>query len=563
VPNALRGLNADGRLLFATRFIRLFAYGALSVVLVLYLVGLGLSESDTGLLLTSTLLGDTLVSLYLTTQADRIGRRRMLIIGACLMVAAGVAFAFTQQMWLLVVAGTIGVISPSGQEVGPFLPIEQAALSQVVPDRARTDVFAWYTLAGSLATALGALAAGYLTNTLQRTWAPVDSYRAIVIVYACLGIALAAIFLIVSPAVEAPRSGSGAADQSLFARFSGVGRSHAVVLKLAALFSLDSFGGGFVVQSFAAYWFYLRYGVDPKTLGTLFFAANVFAGLSALVASRLAARIGLVNTMVVTHLPSNVLLMLIPVMPNLQLATLMLLLRFSISQMDVPTRQSYTMAVVAPEERAAASGITGVARTTGAALSPLFAGLLFSRPSLINVPFYIAGTLKIAYDLLLFRAFRSVTSPEELKRTAVILALLLAGASVATAQEVPPSLRASPLPADVVIDGHLREAGWESAAAIENLLQTDPVEGAPATARTIVQVLADSRSIVIGVVCEEADPSRIVSFSVQRDADLDSEDHVRIVLGPFADGRSGYVFAVNPTGARYDALINPGESTWR
>jgi len=416
VLDALRSLNGDGRLLFATRFIRLFAYGALSVVLVLYLVGLGLSESDTGLLLTATLLGDTLVSLYLTTQADRIGRRRMLIAGALLMVAAGLAFAFTRRMWLLVAAGTIGVISPSGQEVGPFLPIEQAALSQVVPDRARTDVFAWYTLAGSLATALGALAAGFLTDTLQRTWAPVDSYRAIVVVYACIGLALAAIFFVVSPEVEAPRSVRRDAPQSLFARFSGVGRSHAVVLKLAALFSLDSFGGGFVVQSFAAYWFYLRYGVDPKTLGTLFFAANVFAGLSALVASRLANRIGLVNTMVVTHLPSNVLLMLIPLMPNLPLATLMLLLRFSISQMDVPTRQSYTMAVVAPEERAAASGITGVARTTGAAISPLFAGLLFSQPSLINVPFYIAGTLKIVYDLLLFRAFRSIDPNPELRR---------------------------------------------------------------------------------------------------------------------------------------------------
>jgi len=413
VSTALRSLGSDGRLLFATRFIRLFAYGALSVVLVLYLVGLGLSESDTGLLFTSTLLGDTLVSLYLTTQADRIGRRRMLIVGAGLMGAAGVAFAFTHRMWLLVVAGTLGVISPSGQEVGPFLPIEQAALSQVVPGRVRTEVFAWYTLAGSLATALGALAAGAWTHALQRSWAPVDSYRAVVVAYAVLGVALAVMFSGASPAVEAGTSDREVTNRSIFARFSGIDRSHRVVLKLSALFALDSFGGGFVIQSFAAYWFYLRFGVDPRTLGALFFAANVFAGISALVASRLASRIGLINTMVVTHLPSNVLLMLIPLMPTLPLATLMLLLRFSISQMDVPTRQSYTIAVVAPEERSAASGITGVARTTGAALSPLFAGLLFSRPSMINVPFYIAGTLKIAYDLLLFRAFRALRPPEE------------------------------------------------------------------------------------------------------------------------------------------------------
>ena len=410
---ALRDLSSDAWLLFATRFIRLFAYGALSVVLVLYLVGLGLSSSDTGLLLTATLLGDTLVSLYLTTQADRIGRRRMLIAGAALMAAAGIAFAFARQMWLLVVAGTIGVVSPSGQEVGPFLSIEQAALAQVVPTRARTDVFAWYTMAGASATALGALAAGYATHALQTSWAPVDSYRAVVVAYALIGVALAAIFSGASPAVEADTSSRPIGDRPIAARLSGIDRSRSVVVKLAALFSLDSFGGGFVVQSFAAYWFYLRFGVDPRTLGTLFFAANVFAGISALVASRLAHRIGLVNTMVVTHLPSNVLLMLIPLMPTLPLASLMLLLRFSISQMDVPTRQSYTMAVVAPEERAAASGITGVARTTGAALSPLFAGLLFSRPSLINVPFYIAGTLKIAYDILLFRAFRSLKPPEE------------------------------------------------------------------------------------------------------------------------------------------------------
>ena len=410
----LRRLSHDAWLLFATRFIRLFAYGGLSVVLVLYLVGLGLSESDTGLLLTSTLLGDTLVSLYLTTQADRIGRRRMLIAGAALMVAAGFAFALTRQMWLLTIAGTIGVISPSGQEVGPFLPIEQAALSQVTSDRARTDVFAWYTLTGSFASALGALAAGYLTDSLQTSRTPVDSYRAIVIAYACIGVVLALIFGRASSAVEASGTyGQTGAGQPMFARLSGIYRSRRIVLRLSGLFALDSFGGGFVVQSFAAYWFFLRFGVNPKTLGTLFFAANIFAGISALVASRLANRIGLLNTMVVTHLPSNVLLMLIPLMPTLPLASFMLLLRFSISQMDVPTRQSYTMAVVAPEERSAASGITGVARTTGAALSPLFAGLLFSRPTLINVPFFIAGALKIAYDLLLFRAFRSLKPPEE------------------------------------------------------------------------------------------------------------------------------------------------------
>jgi len=413
----LRLLTRDGWLLFATRFVRLFAYGALSVVLVFYLVGLGLSESQTGLLLTSTLIGDTVVSLYLTTRADRLGRRRMLVIGAALMAMAGLVFAVTRSWWLLLLAGTIGVISPSGHEVGPFLSIEQAALSHLVSDRTRTTVFAWYTLAGSVATALGALTGGTVARVLQQsTLPPVTAYRMVVILYALLGVMLAVLFSRLSRASEATTFGGKSAGRVTFASLSGLDRSRRVVLKLSALFALDSFGGGFVVQSFAAYWFYLRYGVNPGTLGAIFFWANIFAGLSALLAAKLAARFGLITTMVATHLPSNVLLILVPLMPNLPLAVTVLLVRFSISQMDVPARQSYIMAVVTPEERSAAAGITGVARTIGAAISPLFVGFMFARPSLINLPFFIAGTLKIAYDLLLYVEFKAVQPPEEMAR---------------------------------------------------------------------------------------------------------------------------------------------------
>ena len=407
-------LTHDGWLLFSTRFIRLFAYGSLSVILVFYLTGLGLTESQVGLLLTLTLIGDTVVSLFLTTQADRIGRRKVLIVGAVLMAGAGLAFAFTRALWLLIVAGTIGVISPSGHEVGPFLPIEQASLSHVVSDRTRTRVFAWYSLAGSLATALGALAAGALLRVYEGATLPsIDAYRNVVFLYAACGVILAALFSRVSPAIEPATSEERQAWRATFAGLSGLERSRAVVAKLSALFALDSFGGGFVVQSFAAYWFYLRFGVDPSALGTVFFWANVLAGFSALVASRLAARFGLINTMVFTHLPSNVLLILVPLMPTLPLAILVLLARFSISQMDVPARQSYIMAVVSPDERSAAAGIAGVARTIGAAISPLFVGLMFARPSLINLPFFIGGTLKIAYDLLLYREFVAIRPPEE------------------------------------------------------------------------------------------------------------------------------------------------------
>jgi MFS family permease len=394
----------------------LFAYGSLSVVLVFYLIGLGLSEPQTGILLTLTLVGDTAVSLYLTTRADRIGRRRMLIVGALLMAGAGLVFASTRHLWLLVLAGTVGVISPSGHEVGPFLSIEQAALSHVVTDRTRTEVFAWYTLTGSLATAFGALAGGTATRMLQETMMPVSSYRIIVILYAALGVVLAVLFSRLSRAAEATTLGEKKACRATFAGLSGLERSREVVLKLSALFALDSFGGGFVIQSFAAYWFYLRFGVHPGTLGAIFFWANIFAGLSALLASRLASRVGLIRTMVGTHLPSNVLLILVPLMPTLSLAVLVLLVRFSISQMDVPTRQSYIMAVVTPDERSAAAGVTSVARTIGAAISPLFVGFMFARPDLINVPFFIAGTLKIIYDLLLYREFVAVQPPEEMQR---------------------------------------------------------------------------------------------------------------------------------------------------
>ena len=414
IPTVLQGLTRDGWLLFVTRFLRLFAYGSLSVILVFYLVSLGLTETQTGLLFTLTLIGDVVVSLFLTTRADRIGRRRMLIVGALLMAAAGLAFAFTTNFLFLLIAGTIGVISPSGSEVGPFLSIEQAALSHVVSSTTRTQVFAWYTLAGSLATAAGALFGGGISQLLlKKSVSAVSSYRAVVILYAILGLALGVLFTRLSSAAEVslqdPTPGAAKTLKSFF----GIKHSHHIVMKLSTLFALDSFGGGFVVQSFAAYWFYLRFGLNPGALGLLFFWANVFAGISALLASRLASRIGLIRTMVVTHLPSNILLILIPLMPTLSLAIVVLLVRFSISQMDVPTRQSYTMAVVSADERSAAAGITGVARTTGAALSPFFAGILFSHPSLISVPFFIAGILKISYDLLLYRAFVTVRPPEE------------------------------------------------------------------------------------------------------------------------------------------------------
>jgi MFS family permease len=376
---------------------------------VLYLVERGFNEAEVGFLLTLTLLGDTLVSLAITTRADRWGRKRMLALGAILMAASGIVFASTSGFWLLLLAATLGVISPSGKEVGPFLAIEQAALAHVLPATQRTRVFAWYALVGSLATALGALAGGSISQVLQQHGlSPVQSYQVIVAGYAASGLGMVLLFARLSPAVEVTEGNSiGIGSPRL-----GLHRSRRVVLKLAALFSLDSFAGGFVVQSLLAYWFHLRFGVEPARLGAIFFGANLLAGFSALAAVRVADRIGLVKTMVFTHLPSNVLLILVPLMPTLNLAVLMLLVRFSISQMDVPTRQSYVMAVVHPDERSAAAGVTGVARTTGAALSPLLSALFLGSAHLASLPFFLAGGLKILYDVLLYRSFVRL-GPEE------------------------------------------------------------------------------------------------------------------------------------------------------
>lgn len=400
--------NMDIIILFSTRIIRLFCYGFLSVILALYLAEIGLSEGQIGLLFTFTLVGDALISLWLTTSADRLGRKRTLILGALLMAGAGLAFVLTRNVLLLIVAAIVGVISPSGNEIGPFLSIEQAGLTQLISNKKRTQFFAWYALVGSFATAIGALTGGWLAQVLQdNAWTALESYRVVLVGYASGGFLLLLLFLNLTKSVEVEPT------QDSLKRVLGLHHSRAVVFKLSSLFAMDAFAGGLLVQSLMVYWFHVRFGVESGLLGSIFFGANILAGVSALLAVRLANRFGLINTMVFTHIPSNILLILVPLMPTLPLAIAVLLLRFSISQMDVPTRQSYTMAVVSPDERSAASGVTSIARSVGAAASPALTGLLFSIPVLFNAPFFLSGGLKIIYDLLLYREFRAVKPPEE------------------------------------------------------------------------------------------------------------------------------------------------------
>ncbi len=384
----------DLAILFTTRSLRMFAYGLLAVVLALHLHSLGFSNSIIGTLFALTMAGDTMISLYLTTRADRFGRKRTLLIGCALMVGASLAFAISGDFWVLVIAATIGVLSPSGNEIGPFLPVEQAALSEKLTAERRVGTFAWYNLAGYVAAAIGAASAGIIASTLQSNgWLVVASYRFVIAVHAVIGLLMFLFYFRLSAKAE---TSSPNATQG----FLGLGRSKRIVLQLSGLFAIDAFAGGFVMQSLIAYWFHLRWGASELQLGMILLFGNLFAGASALMAAKIAKRFGLVNTMVWTHIPSNCLLILVPLMPSFELAVSVLLVRFCLSQMDVPTRQAYVMSVVNPEERSAAGGVTNVARSVGVATSPLLLGTMMANPKL-GLPLIFAGGLKICYDLSL------------------------------------------------------------------------------------------------------------------------------------------------------------------
>jgi predicted MFS family arabinose efflux permease len=396
-------LSRDGWLLFAACGVRSFAYGFLSVVLGLYLDAIGLTTTAIGWIFTASLAGGAVMTIIITAIADSLGRRVLLIWGAILMALAGWVFAVSNDPIFLSLAAIFGTISPSGKEVGPFLSIEQAILPQTTEHQYRTTVFSTYNLIGSLCGALGALVVG-LPSLFSLS--QITGYRFVVWGYVVCAVVMMVLFGLLSPIIEVK------AKTDSQVRRIGVQRSRSVVAKLAGLFALDAFAGGFIVQSIVAYWFYLRYEVDLNTLGGIFFGTNLLAAFSFLAAPAIARRFGLLNTMVFTHLPSNFLLLLVPVMPNLELAVIVLLSRNLLSQLDVPTRQSYTMAVVDPDERATAAGILSVARNVGAAAAPLFTGVVLAAPSL-GLPFLLAGGLKIIYDLWIFAVFRKVKPPEE------------------------------------------------------------------------------------------------------------------------------------------------------
>lgn len=392
--------------------LRSFAYGYLAVVLALYLARLGYDDVAIGLVLSAALAGSAVMTVLWAALADRLGRRRTLVIMSTLMISGGLLFAAATSLPVLLLAAFTGTISATSSEAGAFLTIEQAILPQTAPAERRTWLFSIYAFLANVAQALGALFAGVFVAVAAASLSGADLFRPLFVLYALVGLANLVIFRTLSGAVELAHVDAGG-------RLPAFGRSRGIVATLAALFAVDAFAGGLVVSSIVAYWFSVRWGFRAEELGALFFGVNLLSGVSLLAAGRLAMRFGLVNTMVFTHIPSNLLLMLVPLMPSGALAAGAFLARMSISQMDVPTRQSYTMAVVDPPERTAAAGVTNVVRSAATAFSPALTGYAFSVAAL-GLPFFVAGALKIAYDLALYRAFRRLRPPEERRAPAAV-----------------------------------------------------------------------------------------------------------------------------------------------
>ena len=405
---SLDWISKDGKLILAARIVRTFSYGFLSVVLAIYLSLLGFNEILIGVVLTATLVNGIIFNLISSAYADKIGRKKFLIIYAVLMIASAAIFFMTNNYVALIVAALIGTINVTGSEVGAFLSLEQAILPQTISDeKKRTSIFAIYNMVGTFAMSGGVLLSG-LPHVFSQQFGldKIGAIKVLFLAYAACALAALIIYLVLSPKIETQSKKQESSLRSI------TPESRSIITKMSSLFAVDSFAGGFVIQSIVSFWFYTKFGADLTTLSYIFTIAGVLTALSYLLASKVASKIGLVNTMVWTHIPSNILLILVAFAPTFPLAIGLYLARMSISQMDVPTRQSYLMAVVKENERVAAAGITNTSRNIAQAISPSIAGAILGQ--LLAAPFVIGGVLKLAYDVGLFLNFRKIKPPEEL-----------------------------------------------------------------------------------------------------------------------------------------------------
>lgn len=407
----LNWLTRDGKLLLAARIMRTFGYGFLSVIIAIYLRLLGFDNIQIGLLLGSALVNSVIFTLFASFYADRIGRRRLLIIYASLMSVSGLIFTITDNYFLLILAAFIGTMNVTGSETGAFLTIEQATLPQTIRNKQMMNTaFALYNMVGTFSMSVGILLSG-LPSLLQEQFyglSQIESIKGLFILYTLLGLFVIIIYIMLSRDIEVKQEAKRTIKQTLSPR------SKQIVAKLSTLFAVDSFAGGFVIQSVISLWFFTRFGADLAALSYIFSAANVITALSYIAAAKIADRIGLVNTMVFTHLPSNILLILVAFAPSLQLAVILYLIRMTMSQMDVPTRQSYIVAIVSEDERTAASGLTNVSRNIAQTISPSLFGYIFQSSLSLAAPFVLGGVIKIIYDLALYFNFRNIKPKDEL-----------------------------------------------------------------------------------------------------------------------------------------------------
>jgi MFS family permease len=400
------GPKASGRpsliaLLYVARGLRGVGDGFAIIILPAYMTALGYDAVAVGIVATASLLGTALLTLTVGWFAPRHDLRALLIFGACLMAATGIAFPNVEHFILIALVAFIGTVNPSGGDLGVLVPLEHAVLAQNATDASRTHVFARYSLIGALCTAAGSLAASLPDFLVVRGGTELGAFRLMFYAYAALGILNAILYRRV-PHVRAEEK----------APHAPLGPSRGTVYKLAALFSIDAFAGGFVAQSLLVLWLFQRFDLSLSAAGLFFFWSSTLSAFSYPVAAWIARRIGLVNTMVFTHIPSSVFLILAAFSPNLYLALALLLLRSALSQMDVPTRTSYVMAVVTPAERPAAASVTAVPRSLASAISPAISGALLMT-AFSGLPLVVCGTLKIAYDLALLFSFRHIKPPEE------------------------------------------------------------------------------------------------------------------------------------------------------
>jgi MFS family permease len=405
-----RWLSKDGKLLLVARILRTFAYGFLSVILAIYLKLIGFNDLYIGFILTATLVNSVIFTLIASFYADRIGRRKVLILYSALMSVSGIVFFATSNYMALIISAFIGTVNVTGTETGAFLSVEQAMLPQTINHpKKRNTVYALYNMAGTFAMSGGVLLSGLpRIFELQYGLDQVQSIKPLFLFYSVVGIGVVGIYFLLSNKIEVESSNNidtiKRPKKPLRQTLSP--KSKEIVGKLSGLFAIDSFAGGFVIQSIVSFWFFTRFGVELNTLSHIFSVAGVLTAFSFVVAAKLADKIGLINTMVFTHIPSNILIILVAFAPTLPLAIALYLVRMALSQMDVPTRQSYIVAVVKENERTAAAGITNISRNIAQSVSPSLAGYILQSLSFLSAPFVLGGVLKIVYDIALYLQFK-------------------------------------------------------------------------------------------------------------------------------------------------------------